>query len=144
MPEDCAGRLTDIIEDLFGLHPPAETLVKQTAETILHLAQLGHAVILGRGGNVITARLPGMLHVRLMGSVDRRVEHMRRFDHIDRKAALERIEREDGGRRRYLKKYFCKDVDDPLLYHCVINTDWVPLADAAKMVAALAQNRQTL
>jgi cytidylate kinase len=141
MPEDRVGQLNDIIEDLFSLHPPTETLVRQASETILHLAELGNAIIVGRGANVITVRLPGMLHVRLVGSVEQRVAHMQQFDHLDRKDALKRIEREDGGRRRYLKKHFGKDVDDPLLYHFVINTDWVTLEDAAKIVGNFALNR---
>ena len=53
---------------------------------------------------------------------------------VSRKAALEFIRREDNGRRRYLKKYFNKDLDDPLLYHLVINTDIVPYATAAHMI----------
>jgi len=142
MPEDRVGQLNDIIEDLFSLHPPTETLVRRAAETILHLAELGHAIIVGRGGNVITARLPGMLHVRLVGSVERRVAHLQQFDHLDRKDALKRMAREDGGRCRYLKEYFGKDVDDPLLYHFVINTDWVTLKDAAKTVGAFALNHK--
>lgn len=143
MPEDKASQVNDIIEDLFGLHPPAETLMRQISETILRLAQLGHTIIVGRGGNVITARLPGMLHIRLVGSLEQRIAHMQRFDQLGRPAALQRIEREDGGRRRYLRKYFHKDVEDPLLYHCVINTDQISLEDAARMVAALAQNRKS-
>jgi len=138
MPEDRVSQLNDIIEDLFSLHPPTETLVRRASETILRLAQLGNAIIVGRGANIITARLPGMLHVRLVGSVEHRVAHMREFDHLDRKEALRRMKREDGGRRRYLKRYFGKDIDDPLLYHFVINTDWVSLQDAVKTVASFA------
>jgi cytidylate kinase len=138
MPEDRVGLLNDIIEDLFSLHPPTEALVRRASETILHLAQLGNAILVGRGANVITARLPGMLHVRLVGSLENRVAHLRRFDHLDREDALRRIRREDGGRRRYLKRYFGKDIDDPLLYHFVINTDWVGLEDAAKTVGGFA------
>ena len=115
-------------------------MVRRASETILHLAELGNAIIVGRGANIITARLPGMLHVRLVGSLEQRVAHVRQFDHLDRKDALKRIEWEDGGRRRYLKEHFGKDVDDPLLYHFVINTDRVALEDAAKTVGAFAQN----
>jgi hypothetical protein len=138
MPEDRVGPLNDIIEDLFSLHPPTETLVRRASETILHLAQLGNAILVGRGGNVITARLPGMLHLRLVGSLESRVAHFQRFDHLDRKDALARIRREDGGRRRYFKEYFRKDIDDPLLYHFVINTGWVSVQDAAQTIAAYA------
>jgi cytidylate kinase len=138
MPEDRVGQLNDIVEDLFSLHPPTETLVRRTSETILRLAQLGNAIVIGRGANVITARLPGMIHVRLIGSIEQRLAHLLQYDHLCRKDALERIEREDGGRRRYLKQYFGANVDDPLLYHFIINTDWVALQDAAKTVGTFA------
>jgi cytidylate kinase len=138
MPEDRVGQLNDIIEDLFSLHPPTETLVRRATETILHLAQMGNAIIVGRAANVITARLPRMLHVRLIGSLEHRIARFHQYDHLDRKDAVQRIKREDGGRRRYVKEYFRKDVDDPLLYHFVINTDSVPLEAAAKTVAAYA------
>ncbi len=141
MPEDKVWQLNDIIEDLFSLHPPTETLVRQTAETILRLAQLGNVIILGRGANIITARLPRVLHVRLIGSVEQRVAHMKVFDNLNRKDALARIKREDGGRRRFLKRYFHKDIADPLQYHLVINTDLVTLRQAAAMVGDLALNR---
>jgi cytidylate kinase len=140
MPEDRVGQLHDIIEDLFSLHPPTETLVRRTSETILHLASLGNAIIVGRGANLIAARLPGMLHVRLVGSLEHRIARFRQFDHLDRTDALKRIKREDGGRGRYIKEYFGKNVEDPLLYHFVINTDWVPLEAAARTVAAFAQD----
>jgi cytidylate kinase len=140
MPEDKVGQLNDIIEDLFSIHPPTETLVRQTAETILRLAQLGNVIIVGRGGNVITARLPGVLHIRLVGSVESRAALLQNYDHIDKKTALERIAREDGGRRRYFKEYFGRDIDDPLLYHFIINTGWVAWEDAARTIAAYALN----
>jgi cytidylate kinase len=141
MPEDRVPHLHDIIEDLFSLHPPTETLVRRTSETIFRLAELGNVIILGRGANIITERLPQVLHVRLVGSVELRANHLQVFDKLSRKEALARIEREDGGRGRYLKRYFGKHIDDPLHYHLVINTDWVTLRQAAAIVGELALTR---
>jgi cytidylate kinase len=143
MPEDRVSQMADIIHDLFNLHPPTETLVRQTTETILRLAEFGKAIIVGRGANIITARLPGVLHVRLVGSLKQRAAHMRTFDGLSEKDALARIEREDGGRRRYLKRYFDRDIDDPLCYHIVINTDWVTLHQAALTVGDMALHHAT-
>ena len=53
MPEDRRSELNDIVEELLGLHPPSWTLIRQTTETILHLAELGNAILVGRAGNVI-------------------------------------------------------------------------------------------
>lgn len=143
MPEDKVSQLDDIIHDLFKLHPPTETLVRQTSETILRLSELGRVIIVGRGANIITSRSVHALHVRLVGSVQQRVAHLQRFDKLTRKEALARLEREDHGRRRYLKWHFGKDIDDPVNYHMVINTDWVTLPQAAAAVGGLALGRQT-
>jgi cytidylate kinase len=134
MPEDRISEVADIIEDLFGLHPPTWILVRKTAETILHLAELGNVILIGRGASVITSRLDFVFHIRLIGSLERRLELVQRFEHLSQKAALELIRRQDLGRSRYVKKYFSQNIDDPLLYHLVLNTDLVSCEKAAQII----------
>lgn len=135
MPEDQVSEISDTMDELFGLRPPSWDLVKKTAETILRLAEMGGVIIIGRGGNLITHRLDYVFHVRLVGSVEHRAQYLCRDRHMTEKAALELIRNEDAGRQRYIRKYFDKDIDDPLLYHLVINTDLVSYDEAAKMIA---------
>jgi cytidylate kinase len=73
--------------------------------------------------------------VRLIGSERRRVEHVQEYLHLGPQPAAEYVRTTDQGRRRYVSKYYGKDIDDPLLYHLVINTDRVPYAEAARMIA---------
>jgi cytidylate kinase len=134
MPEDRISEMADTMDELFGLHPSSWKLVHKSAETILHLAELGHVIVVGRGAQVITGKLPYVFHVRLVGSLEKRVAHMRELEHLSYRSAQEFVEAEDGGRRRYLKKYFGKDIDDPHLYHLVINTDVIPYEAAAQMI----------
>ena len=134
MAEDRISEIADTMDELFGLHPPSWTMVRQTADTILHLAQLGNVILLGRGANIITARLGYVFHARLVGSLARRIERVEVASKLSPKAARAFIESEDRGRRRYLKKYFGQDIDDPLLYHMVINTDLVSYEQAARMI----------
>jgi hypothetical protein len=135
MPEDSVSEIADTMDELFGLHPPSWTLVHQTTETILHLVELGNVIVIGRGATVITSKLDCVFHVRLVGSLEKRVAHVQELEHISQQAALEVIRREDRGRKRYLKTHFKADLDDPLLYHLVINTDLVPYEDAAQIIA---------
>lgn len=135
MPEDRIGEISDTIDELFGLHPPSWTLVRKSADTILRLAELGNVILIGRAANVITRKLAHVFHVRLVGSVEQRVKYMQELERLDHKAALAIVDREDLGRRRYLKKYFDEDIADPLLYHLVINTDLVPHEEAARLIA---------
>lgn len=143
LPEDRASQLQDIMDDLFGWRPTSGTVVQHTSETILHLAEMGHAILIGRGGNVITAKLPNVFHVRLVAPLEARIEHAHVFYKMSKKAAQEFILREDGGRRRYLSKYFNARIDDPLLYHLIINTGLVSFDDAAEIIAEAVAKRGT-
>jgi len=134
MPEDRITESADVMDELFGLHPPSWTLVRKTSETILHLAELGNVILIGRGANIITSKLDYVFHVRLVASLEKRLATLQEYDHLSRKAALEFIREEDRGRRRYVKKYFNKDITDPLLYHLVLNTDLVSFDEAARMI----------
>lgn len=134
LPEDKVSGVTDAIEELLGLHPPSWTMVRQMSETILHLASLGNAILVGRGAVVVTFGLPHVINVRLVGSMEQRIERIMHRYKMSRKAAAAFISTEDKGRERYLKKYFGKDIDDPMLYHLTINTDLIACTDAAVLI----------
>jgi cytidylate kinase len=134
MPEDRVSEIADTMDELFGLHPPSWTLVRQTTDTILHLVELGNVIVIGRGATVITSKLDYVFHVRLVGSLEKRVAHIQELHRLNKEAASELIRREDRGRRRYLKTHFKADLDDPLLYHLVINTDLVSCENAAQII----------
>ena len=134
MPEDRTSEISDTLDELFGLHPPTLILTRKTAETILRLAELGNVILIGRGAAMITSKLNYAFHVRLVGSLDKRIEHRRETLGAAPKTALEQVLREDRGRQRYLKKYFGKDIDDPLLYHMILNTDLVSYDEAARLI----------
>lgn len=141
LPEDRMTELQDIVDEVFDLHPPSWTVVRQIAETILQLAELGGVILIGRGGNVITAKLPNVFHVRLVAPLENRVEHAQEYYKMTRKAAREFCLKEDRGRKRYLKKYLDADVEDPLLQHLTINTGLVSYDEAARIIADAVQEK---
>ncbi len=134
MPEDKVSSISDAMEELLGLHPASWKLIRRTTETILQLAELGHAILVGRGANVITQHLKNVVHVRLVGSLHQRAERIMQLHKISRNAAASFIRKTDTGRQRYLKKYYGADPNDPLLYHLTINTDEIPETDAACLI----------
>ena len=135
MPEDRISSISDTMEELFGLHPPSWLLVRRISETVLRLLEMGNVILIGRGARAISAKLDYVFHVRLIGSLEKRVQHIQEVNHLTKEAALHLIEQEDRGRKRYLKRYFKTDLDDPLLYHLVINTDLVSYEAAARIIA---------
>ncbi len=135
MPEDRISSISDTMEELFNLHPPSWLLVRKVSETVLHLVELGNVIVIGRGATAITAKLDHVFHVRIIGSLEKRVQHVQELNHISKEAALRIVRREDRGRVRYVKRYFKSDLEDPLLYHLVINTDLVSYSEAARLIA---------
>jgi len=140
LPEDRISELEDIMAEVFGVHPPSTTVIHQTAETLLKLAEAGNVILIGRGANIVTAGLPHVLHVRLVAPLDDRVEHSHEAYKMTKSEARKFCLREDSARQRYLKKYFGADNEDPLLYHMIINTGLVSYDDAARIIGDAVLN----
>ncbi len=135
MPEDRVSAIQDAVEEMLGLHPSSRTLLQKTSETVLHLAELGHAIIIGRAANIITRRLQSVFHVRLVAPLEVRVERLMVRNHLDRKAAGEFVRKSDLARKRFLKDHFSADIDDSLQYDLVINTGRMPHREVAQVIA---------
>jgi hypothetical protein len=139
VPEDRRSFVEEEIGELLGLHPPAWVIVPQIAETILHLANAGHVILVGRGSGFITARMPNVFHVRLVAPLPNRVDRVRMEENMSAKDAAKFIAKKDRGRSRYAKAYFHGHADDDLSYHLVINTGRIPYLEAAKIIADQAR-----
>ena len=134
LPEDRASQIEDTLADIFGVHPPTHTVVQQTAETLLQLAELGNVILIGRAGNIVTAKLPNMLHVRLVAPLEDRIERICRDDKKTPAEARRFCLEEEQARARYVKTYSHADNNDSLLYHLVVNTSRVGCEAAARLI----------
>jgi len=134
LPEDRVSAIEDTLADIFGVRPTSQTLVQQTAETILKFAELGSVILVGRAGNIVTAKLPRVLHVRLVAPLDDRIERICRDDRKSPVEARKFCVEEESARARYVKTYYNADINDPLLYHLVINTSRVGCENTARLI----------
>ena len=138
MAEDARLPVESIVEEVLGLHPSAWTLVQHTTRTILRLAGLGHAILVGRGANVITARLPNVFSVRLVAPLPKRIQHAADYYQLTEAEAARFVRERDHARRRYLARYFNADINDPTLYDATLNTTRFGFARTAEAIAHLA------
>jgi cytidylate kinase len=136
--EDARLPVEAIIEEVLRLHPSGWTLAQHTTKTILRLAGLGHVILVGRGASVITARLPNVFHVRLVAPLATRIRHTAEYYHLNEAEAAKFVREHDQGRRRYVRRYFNADIDDPTLYDVTLNTGRFGFARAAEVIAQLA------
>ncbi|MBE0695374.1 MAG: cytidylate kinase-like family protein [Anaerolineaceae bacterium] len=121
-------------------------------KAIHYACQVGNMVILGRGGQAILSGLPGVINIRIEAPLEDRIQRLQQQlqqsrevspipDDLRRKA-LETINRRDAASRDYLKFFFQIDWDDPLLYHLVLNTGRLTIAQAVATIIHLAQTLQ--
>ena len=144
MPEDRVPELADTMDQLFGLRPSSWTLVRKTADTVLHVAAMGNVVVIGRAANLITRSFENAIHVRLVAPLAVRVARVGRSEHLDPEQAEASVRTKDRARRRYVQKYYRGDIDDPLAYDLVINTDRLSYVETAQLIAEAVTARGLL
>jgi cytidylate kinase len=119
-----------------------ERRLRAEIEAFLVRASRAGGVVLGRGGAVVLASVPGALHVYLGGPWDGRVEQVMESEDVDRPTAERRVEAHDRARREYVRDFYAVDGDDPGLYHLVV--DAVALGvDGCVALIVLASNYRT-
>ena len=141
MPDDAVGELESSINEILGRHPSMWSLFEKTVQTIVRLTRMGHCIVVGRGGNRITRAFANVVNVRLVGSPEQRTRQMVRARGLDEKTARRFIKDEDAARRRYLKQHFDADIDDPLDYDLVLNTDKITDDEAVRLLMTALKER---
>ena len=69
-----------------------------------------------------------------------RISRISTMDHKSPLDARRFCEEEDLARARYLKKHFNANIDDPHLYHMVLNTSRIGYDETARLIADTAQH----
>lgn len=111
----------------------------QVERIIRHLAGEDNVVIVGRGSQMVLRGHSGVLHVRVIAPLEERVARLQQREHISLEAAQARLQASDKARIRYLQRSYGVKVNDPTLYHLVINTGLLKLSQAVNLVLQAVQ-----
>lgn len=141
LPEDRVPELRGAIGEIVGLHPDVWSLVQRTTEFMRRLAQAGSVILVGRGSNFATAGIEHGFHVRLIGSEESRLHRVAQQHGLPATAALAHLRKTDVARRDYVRMYYDREIDDPLAYDLVINTDQIPPAQASEVICTALSRR---
>lgn len=108
-------------------------------EIFLRLAKDGNVILIGRGSQFILQDHPGVCHIRLVASIEDRLEYLRsnHFITLAEDTLIQRIKAEDRRRREFLQTHFHNNGEDPLLYHLTINLSKIPRDTAMEMIVRL-------
>lgn len=114
-----------------------EDFHQASREALLAQAATGTGVILGRGAVPALLRDPRALRIRLTGPADRRLAQAIRLGGLPRDEAERALRNMDRAHAEYLRQFYDVDIEDPGLYHVVIDATAMP-PDASVALIALA------
>jgi hypothetical protein len=141
MEEEKYRYISGDVDVLLGLHPSQWTLLHKMTESILQLARMGKVIIVGRGANIITAKLKNSFHVRLVAPLHNRVNHIMTIENISEKEAEAFVKQKDKARREYVKSSFSKNIEDLEMYHIVVNTGLMSYQESAEIIAGAVMKK---
>ena len=127
---------------LLGLKPSAAAQLnyrEKVAAVLRDLAAQGDVLLVGRGGQVILAGQPGVLHVRIIAPQQMRLTLVQTRCRISAEVAAARIRASDASRTGFLKRHFGVRGDEPTLYDLVVNMAHTDVATAVDLVCLAAE-----
>ena len=114
---------------------PHEKFVAYLTRTVLGAARRGHAVFVGRGAQFLLPRHE-VLAVRLVASLSYRVQRVmekRNMTEVDAKRCILEL---DDGRRKFVEKFFRRDISDPHNFDLTINVERCGVEGAVDQIVA--------
>ena len=129
-----------VYELLIGT-PQQYRIQKKISEVIRLLARLGKVVIIGRAGFLIAHNMPGAIHIRLIASLDYRVQDVMKHDELSEEQALKKLQRIDAKRARFMKSQYHFDIHDLTPFDIVWNLDRMRVPDLVNSMAELVHRR---
>ena len=97
--------------------------IRQVRELIQAAYARGNIVIVGRGSQVILAGKPDVLHVRLIGSPEKRIQMWQKRESLSYDEAKKRMEKRDRAHVDFVKNYFDADITRQEWYDLIISID---------------------
>jgi cytidylate kinase len=115
-------------------------MIEKMKQTVVGLAQIGRVILVGRAAHLITAHFPSAIHVRVIGSFNRRVERIAEANQCSKDEAAKEVKTIDHQRRHFASTYFQSDLNDTERYDMVFNTDRISVEEGAHMISHLVSS----
>jgi cytidylate kinase len=114
-----------------------EEYYKHLVKTVFSISLRG-GVIIGRGANLILGP-ERAFRVRIVGSAEQCAKRVANRENISMDEARQKVSDVDRERAEYIRKLYDTDIDDPLSYDLVLNSDRL---DRIEMVELILQAMQ--
>ena len=128
--------MEDYLKIVLSNYPPEVMVYKKLIETIRTIAANGHAIIIGRVGNVITRDMPRGFHVRLIAGEEKKIDNLGKLCGLSHQEAKKVLAEKGDVRDQFILKRLKVDISDPHLYDLVINATHYTSEGMARLILA--------
>jgi hypothetical protein len=104
---------------------------------IMRIAVDGNAIIIGRGGAVLTQHLPHCFHFRLEAPLEYRINSIQKRLGSSYEEAKKLVSEREKSKDRFIESHLNHSMQDPLLYHAVFNVSKNSLSKIAQNIIYL-------
>jgi cytidylate kinase len=121
---------------------PGEEFERQKYKDFLRrimsaMANEGGYILLGRGSQFVLRKHPKVFRILLVAEYEDRVKFMVQRYHLSEDEAKKIIKEKENQRAAVATKIFGAEIDDPKLYHIVLNTSLIPFDRAVEAAGDL-------
>ncbi len=132
----CRDAVTEFCDAILNLRMDESLVFRKLAEVMRALAIHGHAVLLGRGGYLLTQDLKNGFHIQLVAPREWRVERTAALHQVNREEAGRIVDQLQKERDRFIHNFFIHDPDRPFYHDLVIDNSRFNDAQLAELVLA--------
>ena len=133
--------IEEFFESLIGRSPTDLRLLHHLVKTVRGLAAIGHCIIVGRGAPVLTAGLPGGIHLRMIAPRDWREKNLTLRFGWSKEQTEEVLREEEHGRHNFFRKYLGQDANNPEFYDLMLNSARLSHEEQIETVLVLYRGR---
>jgi hypothetical protein len=133
--------IEEFFQTLIGQSPPDIKVLHHLVRCERALGLLGHCVIVGRGGALLTAGLKGGIHIRLIASEEWRLENLVARFGWDAAKARAFLHAEESDRHSFYHKYLGMDVGQAEHYDLILNVGRISRQQQVEVIMTYFHSR---
>jgi hypothetical protein len=121
LSENQRSLMQQYMDHIFFKRPNEYKIFQYLTQALISLAEKGHAILIGRGGCIITKNVKAGFHFRLIAPFEFRVEKIKNEMEISKNEAEKHVKKMEKEREAFIDRYTLKSISDPQNYHIIFN-----------------------
>ena len=134
LDENQRSQMQQYMDHIFLGRPNEYKIFQYLTRVLIGLAEKGNAILIGRGGCIITKNVERGFHVRLIAPFEFRKEKIRDEMGISEDEAVKLVTKTEKEREAFVEKYTLKSIKDPYNFSLLINSACYSLDEIAEVI----------